>query len=278
MKYLSAFWRHLRASEPQDIFLPVIIFFFFFFSPSGAEQQFLPEPLTLRVPEQPRRGPKLLGRPFLRPVPVPRDTQTQQKATSQLPVSPLLQQRTLHQRLSSGEPCVLSVSIKHSSTENSLTWNSCGGCPGDPHVKHSWKRKKKRQKCCFMSLRLGVPSLGNIVTRVSLPWHLWHYTQSFSLCLPWLISGIIFYSEMDSTAYICLTYAPRRWFLMSCRRRIRSLSFDLTRDGRFLNYARPSEKYVCSFICSCGSPLIIFRGKCLMFASDEGNDGPDGVA
>lgn len=74
------------------------------FSPTGLEQQFLQELLALRVPQQYRGRPELSGGPFLRPLPVPRDTQTQQKAAAQLPVPPLLQQRTLHQRLPSGEP------------------------------------------------------------------------------------------------------------------------------------------------------------------------------
>lgn len=42
MKYLSL-WRHL------GVFL-LVMFFCFFFPPSGAEQQLLQEPLTLRVP------------------------------------------------------------------------------------------------------------------------------------------------------------------------------------------------------------------------------------
>lgn len=71
---------------------------------TGLEQQFLQELLALRVPQQYCGWPELSGGPFLRPLPVPRHTQTQQKAAAQLPVPPLLQQRTLHQRLPSGEP------------------------------------------------------------------------------------------------------------------------------------------------------------------------------
>lgn len=70
--------------------------------PTGLEQQFLQELLALWIPQQYRGWPELSGGPFLRPLPVPGDAQTQQKAAAQLPMPPLLQQRTLHQRLPSG--------------------------------------------------------------------------------------------------------------------------------------------------------------------------------
>lgn len=86
------------------VLLPVIYHLgVLFFSLTGLEQQFLQELLTLRVPQQYRGRSELSGGPFLRPFSVPRDTQTQQKAAAKLPVPPLLQQRTLHQRLPSGE-------------------------------------------------------------------------------------------------------------------------------------------------------------------------------
>lgn len=94
-----------------------------FLSLTGLEQQFLQELLALRVPQQYRGRPELSGGPFLRPLPVPRDTQAQQKAAAQLPVPPLLQQRPLHQRLPSGEP--VSGAVRQSGAE---TAEHCVGC------------------------------------------------------------------------------------------------------------------------------------------------------
>lgn len=75
----------------------------------GLEQQLLQELLSLWLPQQHCAGPPLSNGPLLRPVHLLGDTQTQQEASAQLPVPPLLQQRTLHQRLPSGKLCMTST-------------------------------------------------------------------------------------------------------------------------------------------------------------------------
>ena len=71
--------------------------------PAGTEQQRVQERLTLRLPQQHRGRPQLPHRAFLRPDPRLRDPQAQQAAPTQLPVPPVLQQRTLHQGLPPGK-------------------------------------------------------------------------------------------------------------------------------------------------------------------------------
>ena len=72
-------------------------------SPPGTEQQRVQERLTLRLPQQHCRRPQLPHGAFLRPDPGLRDPQAQQAAPTQLPVPPVLQQRTLHQGLPPGK-------------------------------------------------------------------------------------------------------------------------------------------------------------------------------
>lgn len=73
--------------------------------PAGLYQSVLQEHLALRLPHQHCGRPELPGRLLFGPVPVCWGPQTQQEAAAQLPVSPVLQQRPLHQRLPAGERC-----------------------------------------------------------------------------------------------------------------------------------------------------------------------------
>uniref|UniRef100_A0A8D2FCG9 Zinc finger CCHC-type containing 24 n=1 Tax=Theropithecus gelada TaxID=9565 RepID=A0A8D2FCG9_THEGE len=70
----------------------------------GTEQQCVQGRVTLRLPQQHCRWPQLPHRALLRPDPHLRGPQAQQAAPTQLPVPPVLQQRTLHQGLPPGTP------------------------------------------------------------------------------------------------------------------------------------------------------------------------------
>lgn len=85
----------------QDWFFLSLLFFPSL--PAGLYQSVLQEHLALRLPHQHRGRPEHPGRLLFGPVPVCWGPQTQQEATAQLPVSPVLQQRPLHQRLPAGE-------------------------------------------------------------------------------------------------------------------------------------------------------------------------------
>lgn len=137
---------------------------------SGTEQQLLQELLALRLPQQHRRWPELPGGPFLRPIPVPRDAQTQQKAAAQLPLSPLLQQRTLHQRLPSGEPRALDVHKAHLRNLEQLWGPSVG-----PTSENTLENKAMMS---LFSPRPDVPSLGESCYRGIVAGHLRHHTRS----------------------------------------------------------------------------------------------------
>lgn len=114
----------------QDWFFLSLLFFPSL--PAGLYQSVLQEHLALRLPHQHRGRPELPGRLLFGPVPVCWGPQTQQEAAAQLPVSPVLQQRPLHQRLPAGERC----GRRRTSVASSLSSGSwtvflkrqCDGC------------------------------------------------------------------------------------------------------------------------------------------------------
>lgn len=104
-------------------------------SPTGTEQQCVQGRVALRLPQQHCRWPQLPHRALLRPDPHVRGPQAQQAAPTQLPVPPVLQQRTLHQGLPPGKAALAQGMLLGPPTDlrtGSCGWGRQSGVPRAP--------------------------------------------------------------------------------------------------------------------------------------------------